>query len=69
MPLCRQRGGPGSEWAGCRGVRRAQASWRLEKNCIEVIVKEAEPVEFVAFHTMTVNDVWRYLIEQHKRDL
>lgn len=40
----------------------------LEKNCIEVIVKEAEPGEFVAFHTLTVNDVWRYLIEQHKRD-
>ena len=41
----------------------------LEKNCIEVIVKEDEPGEFVAFHTLTVNDVWRYLIERNKHDL
>ena len=40
----------------------------LEKDYIEVIVKEADPGEFVAFHAMTVTDVWRYLIEPHKHD-
>ena len=40
----------------------------LEEDYIEVIVKEAEPGEFVAFHAMTVTDEWRYLIEQHKHD-
>lgn len=40
----------------------------LEEDYIEVIVKEAEPGEFVAFHAMTVTDVWRHLIKQHKRD-
>ena len=28
---CRQRGDSGSEWAGCRGSRRAQASWSAWK--------------------------------------
>lgn len=40
----------------------------LGKGCIEVIVKEAEPGDFVAFQIMTVTDVWRYLIGQHRRD-
>lgn len=40
----------------------------LEEDYIEVIVKEAKPGEFVAFHAMTVTDEWRYLIEQHKHD-
>ena len=39
----------------------------LEEDYIEVIVKEAEPGEFVAFHAMTVTDVWRWLIKPHKR--
>lgn len=40
----------------------------LEEDYIEVIVKEAGPGEFVAFHAMTVTDVWRRLIRPHKRD-
>lgn len=40
----------------------------LGKGCIEVIVKEAEPGDFVAFQIMTVTDVWRRLIKSHKHD-
>lgn len=40
----------------------------LEEDCIEVIVKEAEPGDFVAFQIMTVTDVWRRLIRSHKHD-
>lgn len=40
----------------------------LGKGCIEVIVKEAEHRDFVAFQIMTVTDVWRYLIGQHRHD-
>ena len=40
----------------------------LEEGCIEVIVKEAEPGDFVAFQIMTVTDVWCYLIGQHRHD-
>ena len=69
---CRQRADSGSEWAGCCGVRRVQASWGarrgLHQGHNEVIVKEAEPGDFVAFHIMTVTDVWRYLIGQHRHD-
>ena len=40
----------------------------LEEDYIEVIAEEVEPRAFVAFHAMTVSDVWRQLIRSHKHD-